>query len=346
MNKIKTAIIGYGLSSKVFHLPLLLASERFEICAVLTTQRETLAKEHPGVRAVSTIDEIVFDSKIELVINTAPNEFHYPYCKLALENNKHVVVEKPFVNTVTEGEELMELAQKKDKLLSVFHNRRFDCDFLTLKKLIKNNKLGNIKYFESHFDRFRPDIKNNAWREEKKFGSGVLFDLGSHLIDQALQLFGWPDSIFADIETQKEEGVIDDYFHIILKYRKLRVVLHSTSFGGDLPRFYLAGQKGTFIKFGLDPQEGQLRAGQNPHSPNFGMDENQVGELTVYSGEATESIIRCEKGSYLKFYLNIYECIRNKIELPLVSAISALDVIKIIEKAKESAKQGKSISLR
>lgn len=343
MKKIKVGIIGFGLSGKHFHFPFLSNHQGYEIEAICTSQN------HPHLTSTKVTKdplELIHNNNIDLIINTAPNAFHYSYTKAALEQNKHVVVEKPFVNHSAEGEELIKLAAKHNKLLSVFHNRRYDADFLTIKKLIKNNRLGDIKYFESHFDRWRPKGNPANWRETQAPGAGILFDLGSHLIDQMLCLFGVPEAVTADICSQRNHSTTDDYFHLNFKYGQKRIILHSSSFTHTAPRFQIFGDKGCFVKFGLDPQESQLKNNLSPLDSAFGKEEkSQFGKFTNPDLNLSETITS-ETGQYMQFYHELYQKISlDQGELP-VSPQEALKVIKIIEICFESARLERSLQIQ
>lgn len=227
--KIGVGIVGFGFSSTTFHIPLLQTIEEYDIRAVLSSKEEVVKEALPHANVVSTIDELVKRADIDLVVITSPNTTHFPYVKEAILNGKHVVVEKPFVVSIEEGEELISLAEQHNVVLSVYHNRRFDNDFLTIKKLLEEDRIGNVYAYEAHFDRFRPHVRDR-WREKNLPGSGILYDLGSHLIDQALSLFGKPNAISADVIKQRPGAEIDDYFHIVLHYGVKRVILRSSSY--------------------------------------------------------------------------------------------------------------------
>lgn len=317
INKVRVGLIGYGLAGKVFHSPLIQNHSGYEILSVYTSKTDEVKLQMPNVEVVQNIDKIIRNPEIDLVINCAPNEFHYEYTFEALKNNKHVVVEKPFVNNIAEGEALIKLAKEQDKILSVFHNRRWDGDFLSVKKLIDSGSLGEIKQFESHMDRWRPEVRNR-WKERAGVGSGLLYDLGVHLIDQVLCLFGLPEKIMGDVECQRMNAQTDDYFHLILIYKKMRVILHASSFCSQSPRFQVYGDKFSFVKFGVDPQEEQLKMGLSPKDPRYGIEEGM------------------EKGNYPYFYDQLYQALIYKKEVP-VKPEQALKAIKLIELAKESS---------
>ena len=342
MKKIRVGIIGFGLSGRVFHASLLKAHPGYEVKMVSSSRTQEVKEVFPLADVVTDPQQIISHPELDLVINCAPNNFHYSYSAAALENGKHVVVEKPFVNTVADGEQLINLACQKNKVLTVFHNRRWDSDFLTIKKLIATRRLGEIKQFESHMDRWRPTVRAERWREQPTEGSGLLYDLGPHLIDQALVLFGQPERLMADIQCQKETGVTDDYFHVILYYGKMRVILHSSSFTSTTSRFQIFGDRGGFTKYSMDPQEEQLRQGLSPLAPDFEFeDEKYFGTLTI---PTSAEVIPSEKGLYLNFYSELHAAMTSNGKPP-VSASEALQTMKLIAVAHQSSHEDKIIKV-
>ncbi|TMU84599.1 oxidoreductase [Bacillus sp. BHET2] len=337
MQSIKVGLAGYGFSGQSFHRPLLSHLEEFHIGAVLSSNEEKVLKDIEGATVVSSLDELLQED-IELIVITTPNHLHYRMIKQSLLADKHVIVEKPFVTNSREGEELLALAKERGLLLSVFHNRRWDADFLTIQQLLKDEALGEIYTYEAHFDRFRPVIKDR-WKENKIEGAGVLYDLGSHLLDQALTLFGSPQWVQADVFPQRDPEKAEDYFLITLGYDVLRVQLYSRSIVLDAgPRYQIHGLKGSYVKHGMDRQEEDLKAGRNPLTEEWGReDEENWGVLTTIRGEEIVSeVIPSEKGDYTQFYLGIYRALRENNPLP-VDPEEALQVIKVIEACKESA---------
>ncbi|ENQ3078194.1 oxidoreductase [Bacillus multifaciens] len=337
MNKIGVGIVGYGFSSTTFHIPLLQTIEDYEIRAIVSSQEEKVKASFPHVEVVTTIDELVMQENIDLIIITSPNTTHFEFTKKAILHGKHVVVEKPFVVSIEEGEELIELAKQHGVVLSVYHNRRFDNDFRTIHKLLQDNKIGKIFTYEAHFDRFRPHVRDR-WREHKLPGSGILFDLGSHLIDQALHLFGMPEAVYADVVNQRPGAQIDDYFHIILSYEEMRVILHSGShvkYAG--PHFSIHGEKGSIVKYGMDSQEEQLKAGKKPGDEGYG--EDAMPMYAVLSTEEQEIRVPTEIGCYENYYKGVRDAIMNR-EMPPVTAEEALNVIRVITACLQSSQQG------
>ncbi|MGL1956630.1 MAG: oxidoreductase [Colwellia sp.] len=337
---IKTAIIGYGFSAKTFHLPFINALAEFDVTAVSSSQVEAVKKDWPSAIHYFTAEDMLQSSDAQLVIITSPNEVHFSLAKLALENNKHVILEKPFVTKIEDGLTLIALAKEKGLILSVYHNRRWDGDFLTVKKLISEKKLGNIKHFESHFDRFRPTV-TQRWREQSQNGGGILFDLAPHLIDQTLQLFGLPDAITAQCEIMREGSTNIDYFNLTLHYPNKLALLHASLFSAAPNlRFNIQGDKGQYIKTGMDPQEQQLKDGTLLDLNDWGKEnEEQYGHL--YFAESSKIAVT-EHGGYQHFYLQMAYAI-NDGTAPPVSAEDALWNIQLIELAMKSSRIGQKV---
>ena len=311
---IKVGLVGYGLAGAVFHAPLITACDRLELAAVLTS------REAPN--AVRTLDELLRRS--ELVVVASPNRTHFSIAKQALEAGKHVVIDKPMTVTVAEAEELIALAAKCRRVLTVFHNRRWDGDYLTVRKILPS--LGEVNLFEAYWDRFRAGIKP-GWREVPDEGSGLLSDLGPHLIDQALQLFGIPDAVSADVEMQRSGAAVDDYFELTLQYGARRVKLGASTMVADpRPRFAVHGSAGSFVKHGLDTQESALKAGTDPRSPGFGVDERH-GQLTLPDG--SRETVPTELGNYLAFYEMVAAAVLDGGPVP-VDPADALNGLRII----------------
>lgn len=345
MKIIRAGLIGYGFSGEIFHAPFIKALEGFELSKVVSSNFEKVRKQFPHVDVVQDVDQLLTDESIDLVIITTPNTTHHSIAKKALLAGKHVVVEKPFVNQAVDGEELIELAAQQNKILTVFHNRRWDNDFLTVKQCIASGALGEIYSFESHYDRYRPQV-TKRWREQDLEGSGILYDLGAHLIDQALHLFGLPETVQGDVQIQRENGVADDYFHIVLGYGKLRVILHSSCIVKQSgPRFQVHGSEGSFIKYGLDSQEEALKAGRMPGELHWGKDqEERYAELSLQLGGLNlKSRVETVHGAYQSFYKELYHAIVDHAPVPVL-AFDAMNTIKVIEAVKLSSKKLKTLS--
>lgn len=338
MKTIKVAMAGFGKGGRIYNAPVISSVEGLEITRIMTSSSENIEaakKDFPKAKVVPHLDQLLDDPEIDLVVITLPNHLHKDSAKQALEAGKHVLVEKPFTATVEEANELIDLAKKKDLILSVNHNRRFDSDILTVQKIIEEGRLGKVMEYEAHFDRFRTEIKD-SWKEKDEVpGSGLLYDLGSHLIDQALMLFGTPEEVFADLRKQREGSEVVDNFEILLYYPELKVILRAGSLVKEKgPRYKVHGRKGSFIKYGMDPQEELLQAGKKPNdTPNWGRETEEIwGKLNTVEEERQ---VESERGDYRKLYQNLYNAILGKEEL-LVKPEEAREVIKVIELAYRS----------
>ena len=327
--KINTAITSFGMSGQVFHAPFLIHSPNFRITKILERTKSRSVEMVPDAEIVRSYAEVFEDPAIDLIVVNTPNYLHFEMAKEALLHGKHVVVEKPFTNTVEEGEELIELAKEKGLILSVYHNRRFDSGHKTVKEILDKKLLGNLKIFEAHFDRFRPEIGPKKWKEEQNPGAGILYDLGSHLIDEALSLFGMPVSIFADLQIQRKNGEVIDYFDINLTYNSFTVKLVAGMLMKEPgPKYILHGDAGSYLKYGNDPQEAQLMNGIFPGFDVYGIEEkSNWGILNNDNGRRKYQTL---PGTYQNFYENIYQVLVHGAKL-LITPKQALDVIFLIE---------------
>ncbi len=338
---IKTGIIGFGLSGRVFHAPFLHTHPGFQISKILQRHSQSSKEIYPYVEVVRDLDSLLGDEKTELIAICTPNNTHHDFSRRAMHAGKHIIIEKPFTNTSREADELIELSEKLDRKIFVYHNRRWDNDFQTIQKVLKNKLIGKLVEYECHFDRFKPDLKKNSWRDIDQPGAGILYDLGSHLIDQALLLFGQPDSIFADIRAQRPGSKVDDYFEVILNYPDHKAILKAGMMvKAPLPRFILHGDQGSFVKHGLDPQEAALKAGKMPEGEDWGIEPKvNWGKLYVApNGQDVTRIIETIPGSYIEFYQNVYDVLRKDAE-QVIKPEEARDVIRIIELAFLSHKE-------
>lgn len=299
-------------------------------------------KFDPQIQVVSSADELLSDASIDLVFICTPNDLHFPYAKAALEAGKHVVIEKPFANTTAEADALIALAKEKNLIISAYQNRRWDADFLTIQQLINEGKLGDIVEYEAHFDRFRPEVAQGTWKEVAASGAGDLYNLGPHLIDQALVLFGTPKTITATIKVIRPTGETDDYFDIRMDYGDKIIILKASLlvFENGL-RYVIHGTKGSFIKSGLDIQEDTLRKNVFPNTSDWGQEpESQWGMLYTEAGAA---VVPTLAGHYTPFYDNIYEAIVNGSELE-VKPQQARNTTRVMELALESSRLGKTLA--
>ncbi len=343
--RLRVGIIGFGLSGRVFHAPIIDSLENFELAKIVSNRHSTIEivrTKYPRAEVVSNPELVLGDNSIDLIIVATPNTSHFEYASKALLANKHVVVEKPFTVTSKEADELIELANKQSRILTVYQNRRWDSDFLTVKKIVDSELLGNIVECEIHFDRFRNTIRENSWREESYPGSGILYDLGSHLIDQALCLFGTPKEVMGDIKIQRQGGKIDDYFETTFWYEKFKVILKAGMLVREpLPHFIIMGDRGSFMKHGMDTQEEALKKGYSPKDlDDWGKEpESLWGTLnTEIGGLHFRGKVESSIGDYRSFYRNLHEAIKGTATLE-VKPEEGRNTIKIIELAIESSKQ-------
>ncbi|MGK6357139.1 oxidoreductase [Sphingomonas sp. DT-207] len=337
---IRTGLIGFGLGGTAFHAPLVTAVDGLDLVAVATRKAEAVAASYPNA-AVTTPEALIADPDIALVIVSTPNDTHFPLARAALQAGKHVVIDKPFANSVEEARQLIDLAAERGRLVIPFHNRRWDSDFLTVRKLLGSGRLGEVLLFEAHWDRFRPELAQ-PWKESLAAGSGQLPDLGSHMIDQVLLLFGTPEAISADLAVQRVGGEVDDYFALTLHYGERRAILSSSRLiASPRPRFGIHGREGSFVKFGLDPQEAAVRAGGKVTDSAHGIEDPSIqGVLTL--GDGTRETIVSERGDYRRFYAGVAEAIRIG-GPPPVRPEDALTGLELIELARRSAGEGRRL---
>jgi scyllo-inositol 2-dehydrogenase (NADP+) len=346
--EVRVGLIGYGFSGATFQAPLIRSVKGMRLAMVNSSKPEVVQRDFPGMTVVAQPQALIESPEIDLVVIASTNTTHHPLARQALLAGKHVVVEKPFTVTVQEAAELVDLAEQKKLVLSVFHNRRWDNDFLTLRRTLEAGMLGEGLTYESHFDRYRPLVRQR-WREQDLPGSGILYDLGSHLIDQALVLFGHPDSVQCDKGVQRgiqrEGGLADDYFHLVLRYGARRVILHSSMMAHRPgPRFLVHGQHGTFTKFGLDPQEPQLLKGMDPSSPGWGVEAPELhGTLSFNkAGLHFSGTVESLPGAYQAYFEGMVAAITQGTPAP-VTAREGLAVIRVIQLALRSAQEGRVV---
>jgi scyllo-inositol 2-dehydrogenase (NADP+) len=344
-DKIRVGLVGYGFASKTFHAPLIAGTAEMELAAVSSSDASKVHADWPSVQVVSDPQALFDDPTLQLIVIPTPNDTHFPLAKAALNAGKHAVVDKPFTVTLSQARELDALAKSKGLLLSVFHNRRWDSDFLTVKALLAEGTLGDVRYFESHFDRFRPQVQQR-WREQQGPGSGIWYDLGPHVIDQALQLFGSPVAINVDTADLRPGAVTTDYFHATLIYPQRRVVLHASMLvAAESPRYQVHGTLGSYVKYGLDPQEDRLKSGARPPQEDWGYDMRD-GVLTLAEGEGlVEKTLLTIPGNYPAYYAAIRDAVNGVGENP-VKAEEAIQVMELIELGLQSAAKRQTLSLK
>lgn len=346
MQKIKTALLSYGMSGKVFHAPFLTIHPGFELMGSWERSKKLIQADYPEVKSYPTIEDVLSDD-IELVVVNTPVGTHFEYAKKVLLAGKHALVEKAFTTTVAEAQELAALAKEKGLKLAVFQNRRWDSDFKTVQKVISDGVLGELVEAEFHFDRYNPNLSPKQHKETTNSGAGILKDLGPHLIDQALCLFGLPKAVFADIRITRAHSLVDDWIDILLFYPDFRVRLKASFFVRQAnPAYTIQGKKGSFLKPRGDVQEDELKLGKKPNLDTWGTesDANQGLLHTDINDAVFNAKIPTLQGNYYDFFDGVYQSILNDKTEP-VTAQDGVHVMQIIEAAIESSAQRKAINL-
>lgn len=343
-DSIRVGLIGYGYASKTFHAPLIAGTPGMALAAVSSSDATKVHADWPSVPVVSEPKHLFNDPNIDLIVIPTPNDTHFPLAKAALEAGKHVIVDKPFTVTLSQARELDALAKSFGRVLSVYHNRRWDSDFLTVKALLNEGTLGEILFFESHFDRFRPQVRNR-WREQAGPGSGIWYDLAPHLLDQAVNLFGLPVSMTVDLAQLRPGAQTTDYFHAVLSYPQRRIVLHGTMVAAaESARYILHGTRGSFVKFGLDPQEERLKNGERLPQEDWGYDMRDGIVTRVEGEERVEETLLTIPGNYPAYYAAIRDALNGTGDNP-VPASQAIQIMELIELGIESAKHRATLCL-
>ncbi len=347
--QIQVALASFGMSGKVFHAPFLHIHPNFNLYACVERSQKNIQQYYPATKSFSDFEIMLTDENLQLVIINTPNTTHFDLATKALLAGKHIVVEKPFTVTTEEADQLMALAAKQQLEIFVFHNRRYDSDFITVKQIIQQGLLGSIVECEIHFDRFSQNVSNKLHKEIPVKGTGVLYDLGSHIIDQALQLFGMPKAVLADIFAMRSVSKVDDYFELLLYYPNKRVRLKASYLVKEQPFGYMIhGTEGSFIKPKTNVQENDLTSGLLPQliNNNWGKeDEKDWGILNIQiDGKERREKFPSLQGNYMQFYTEVYNCLVHKHPSP-VSAIEGKMVIQLIEAAYKSVTNGTIVHL-
>lgn len=332
---LNVGLVGFGFAGKVFHAPVIRATAGLRLTTILQ-RRGAQDPLYQGVEFVPSVAELLA-RPLDLIVVATPNTSHHPIAKQCLLAGHHVVVDKPFTTTLAEAEELVRLAKQQQRVVTVYQDRRYTGDFATVLQVVSDGAVGRVVIYESHFDRFRPERKPNAWREEQLPGSGVWFDLGPHLFDQALLLFGIPDAIGADIRIERPDAVVDDAFDVTLYYPHTRAVLRASMMAAPLgPTWIVHGTKGSFIKYGMDPQEAALKEGRTPAEPGWDVEPPEMyGKLTTPDGTQVVPTLR---SSFARFYENVRDAILGKGQLAVTPEWS-LDVMRGLLLASESSRR-------
>lgn len=351
------ALLGYGAAAKIFHAPLISDVPGLRLAVVCSSRAPAVLEDWPQVKVLATPQEAFDHPGIDLVVIATPNESHYSLALEALQAGKHVVVDKPCTVTLAQTEHLLQVAQQQGRVLTVFQNRRLDSDFLALQQVLASGVLGRVVEVNAHFDRYRPTVPVR-WREQDLPGSGLWVDLGAHLVDQALQLWGMPDGLSLDTACLRDGALVNDWFHAVLRYEgqdgARRVILHASTLVPELgPRWAVHGTRGSFIKFGLDAQEDALKTGQHPHGNavlDWGVDPS-AGQLVYWAPLRGVSAPVCIRraapnppGNYLDYYVNVRDHLRGQAAL-MVTPTQVLQVMQVLTSGQESARQGREIKL-
>jgi predicted dehydrogenase len=339
---IDVGLIGFGFAGRTFHAPVISAVEGLRLAAILQRHGPEAGNAYSTARVVRSLDDLLTIDSVQLLVIATPNTSHFELAKQCLLAGRHLVIDKPFATTLAEATELVELAEEKHRLLSVYQNRRWDGDFLTVQKLLGQSTLGRVVLYESHFDRYRPHLREHAWREQAEPGSGVLFDLGPHLIDQALVLFGIPDSVSGDVRIEREGAQVDDAFDVVLHYPRMRALLRAGMLvSTPTPRFAIQATQGGYLKYGLDPQEDALKRGETPAGESWGYEvPERWGTLVRAQGDGfVREQLPTEPGDYRRYYQNVRDALLGKAQLA-VTPRQALQVMHALGLAGESSRRG------
>jgi len=341
VNPVRVGLIGYGFSGKTFHAPLITAVSGLTLAAVASGDPNKVHADLPDVSVYADPLALATAEGIDLVVIATPNASHAPLARAALGAGKHVVVDKPFTLNLAEARELVALSAAQALTLSVFHNRRWDSDFLTIRQAIADGLVGKVVHFESHIDRFRPQVRKR-WREDGGPGSGIWFDLGPHLVDQALQLFGLPERVQANFAHQRPRALADDWAHVVLDYGERRAVLHAGMLAaGGTSRFIVHGDAGSVVKRSADRQEQQLLSGMRPGQAGWGEDPDP---LHAYDGSGEQRILPARAGDQRLYYEGIVAMLNGAVS-GAASPIQALAVMAVIEAAVDSVRSGQSVAV-
>jgi scyllo-inositol 2-dehydrogenase (NADP+) len=343
---INVGLIGFGLAGRAFHAQVISRVPGMRLAAILQRTGDEAAKAYPGAKIVRSLDELLALPDVRLIVIASPNETHAPFARAALASGHDVVVDKPFTTSYAEAVDLVNFAEKSGRFLTVYQNRRYDGDFQAIRQLVADGTLGRIVRFETNYDRFRPNLKPNAWREKAAPGAGILFDIGPHVVDHAIVLFGLPEAVTADIRIERQGGLADDAFDIMFHYpESMRAVLSSNILAASQrPRFLLFGSKGAFVKQSVDPQENNLRFGKIPAKGSWGAEPvENWGVLTLSDGtNTTQRSVPSGTGDYRDFYANVRDVLEGKAQ-PFVSLPHALNVMRGLELSRASSEQQRTL---
>lgn len=345
---VRVGLIGFGMAGQAFHAPVIRGVEGMELACILERRGTRAQEKYPDIRVARTLDELLADKQIQLCVIATPNDSHFELARACLLADRDVVVDKPFAPTLRESEELVRLGAQRGRLITVYQDRRWDGDFGTITKIVQSGRLGTIVEYECRYDRFRPEPKPNAWREKAdQPGAGVLFDLGPHVIDQALVLFGEPKSITASAFCERVTSQVDDSFDVCLEYPHLRAMGRARIIAyAPGPHFLIHGTNGSFVKYGMDPQEARLRSDDYPQGTDWGADwgvelEELWGTLSLVGEPAVK--VKTDRGDYRGFYANVRDAIEKKAPLD-VTPDQALRTMRAVILAHKSSREKRTVA--
>jgi len=344
---VRVGLLGFGLGGAVFHATLIAAEPRLRLSAVVSSRTSAVLERFPEVTVRKDPADVLEDPAIDLVVVATPDETHALFARSALTAGKHVVVDKPMAMSAADGAALVALARERNRVLTVFHNRRWDGDFKTVREVVRSGRLGDIQFAALCWDRFRPELAR-GWREQSRDPWGVLMNLGPHLVDQALLLFGRPQAITGDLAVQRHGAQSPDYFALTLHYGTARVLLSASTLIADpRPRFAIHGNRGSFVKYGIDPQEASLRAGGTLKDPRFGEDAEAFHGLLTAPGSASgnpSERLRTERGDWRPFYAAVAAAVADGAP-PAVDPLDAVAGLELIELGRRSAEEGRALQV-
>lgn len=344
---IRTGICSYGMSGKLFHAPFIEEHPGYELAGIVERNNNDSRERYPNSKLFRSVEELIADETIQLIIVNTPTHLHYEHAKAVLNAGRHLVIEKPYTVTVKEAKELMELAEKKGLFISIYQNRRYDGDYRAVKEVLQQGLLGEMREVEIRYDRYRPSFGGKQHKEGDLPGAGILYDLSPHLVDQAIQLFGFPKAVFADVWRMREDVIAPDYFEILFYYDKLRLRLKATCIARESTYAYiLHGMKGSFLQQRSDMQEQQLQAGVRPSLENWCPAPAVPDGLlhTELNGEVVRKETTSSPGNYMGYYDDVYKALTGQGPNP-VPAADGIKSMRIIEAALLSVAENMVVTL-
>jgi scyllo-inositol 2-dehydrogenase (NADP+) len=345
---IKTGICSYGMSGKLFHAPFLEAHPGYQLSAIVERHNNDSIERYPNAKLYRSVEELCADKDLQLIVVNTPTHLHFEQAKLVLQSGKNIVIEKPFAVTVSEAEELTALAAANHLFISVYQNRRYDGDYAAVKEVVDKGLLGEIREVEIRYDRYRPAFGGKLHKEGEMRGAGIIYDLSPHLVDQAIQLFGFPNAVFADLIKMRDDVAVPDYFELLFYYDRLRVRLKATCIARESTFAYtLHGMKGSFLQQRSDTQEHELLSGRKPSLESWCPAPAKPDGIlhTEINGEVVRQETTSSPGNYMGYYDDIYKALTGQ-GLNPVPAADGIKNMRIIEAALESVREGRVMQLK